>query len=201
MLQKNSVWFWVCFSCINAFWYAFLKENKPSRKCRTKLIKPSSENTFRQMDLCFSFKLIFKWIENLNVYHNIHLCLQMCVHVMKQKKCHYIGNCSFAHSLEERDVWTYMKNNSCENTPNSAIFWFYDLVMSIGRLCVLKRGVYFCAFSVRDMQQMYEMWLSLTNQHRRADSNLMTPPPEEKQIAMPTDCSESMVGGRRGGYV
>ncbi|KAK1793921.1 hypothetical protein P4O66_010834, partial [Electrophorus voltai] len=36
----------------------------------------------------------------------------MCVHVMKQKKCHYIGNCSFAHSLEERDVWTYMKNNS-----------------------------------------------------------------------------------------
>jgi hypothetical protein len=39
---------------------------------------------------------------------------QMCVHVMKQKKCHYIGNCSFAHSLEERDVWTYMKNNSCK---------------------------------------------------------------------------------------
>lgn len=38
----------------------------------------------------------------------------MCVHVMKQKKCHYIGNCSFAHSQEERDVWTYMKNNSCK---------------------------------------------------------------------------------------
>uniref|UniRef100_A0A4W5KUB4 Zinc finger CCCH-type containing 7B n=1 Tax=Hucho hucho TaxID=62062 RepID=A0A4W5KUB4_9TELE len=38
----------------------------------------------------------------------------MCVHVMKQKKCHYIGNCSFAHSLEERDVWTYMKDNSCK---------------------------------------------------------------------------------------
>ncbi|XP_026132544.1 zinc finger CCCH domain-containing protein 7B isoform X2 [Carassius auratus] len=88
----------------------------------------------------------------------------MCVHVMKQKKCHYIGNCSFAHSLEERDVWTYMKNNS-----------------------------------LRDMQQMYEMWLSLTNQNRRADSNLMTPPPEEKQIAMPTDYSESMVGRRLSG--
>uniref|UniRef100_A0A672Q7Y4 Zinc finger CCCH domain-containing protein 7B-like n=1 Tax=Sinocyclocheilus grahami TaxID=75366 RepID=A0A672Q7Y4_SINGR len=86
----------------------------------------------------------------------------MCVHVMKQKKCHYIGNCSFAHSLEERDVWTYMKNNS-----------------------------------LRDMQQMYEMWLSLTNQNRRADDTLMTPPPEEKQIAMPTDYSESMVGGCR----
>ncbi|XP_073684410.1 zinc finger CCCH domain-containing protein 7B isoform X2 [Garra rufa] len=88
----------------------------------------------------------------------------MCVHVMKQKKCHYIGNCSFAHSLEERDVWTYMKNNS-----------------------------------LRDMQQMYEMWLSLTNQNRRADGTLMTPPPEEKQIAMPTDYSESMVGRRMSG--
>lgn len=41
---------------------------------------------------------------------------------------------------------------------------------------------------------MYEMWLSLTNQNRRADGTLMTPPPEEKQIAMPTDYSESMVG-------
>ena len=47
----------------------------------------------------------------------------MCVHVMKQKKCHYIGNCSFAHSQEERDVWTYMKNNSCKNTCHvSALF-------------------------------------------------------------------------------
>ncbi|XP_051522856.1 zinc finger CCCH domain-containing protein 7B-like isoform X1 [Myxocyprinus asiaticus] len=88
----------------------------------------------------------------------------MCVHVMKQKKCHYIGNCSFAHSLEERDVWTYMKNNS-----------------------------------LRDMQQMYEMWLSLTNQNRRTDSTHLTPPLEEKQIAMPTDYSESMVGRRLSG--
>uniref|UniRef100_A0A4W4FDE7 C3H1-type domain-containing protein n=1 Tax=Electrophorus electricus TaxID=8005 RepID=A0A4W4FDE7_ELEEL len=82
----------------------------------------------------------------------------MCVHVMKQKKCHYIGNCSFAHSLEERDVWTYMKNNS-----------------------------------LRDMQQMYELWLSLTNQNRRSDGTLMTPPPDEKQNTMPTDYTESMV--------
>uniref|UniRef100_A0AAY4C4Y0 C3H1-type domain-containing protein n=1 Tax=Denticeps clupeoides TaxID=299321 RepID=A0AAY4C4Y0_9TELE len=82
----------------------------------------------------------------------------MCVHVMKQKKCHYIGNCSFAHSPEERDVWTYMKNNS-----------------------------------LRDMQQMYDMWLSLTNQNRRSDGTLMTPPPEEKPIAMSTDYAESVV--------
>ncbi|KAM9773111.1 zinc finger CCCH domain-containing protein 7B isoform 2-T2 [Syngnathus typhle] len=85
----------------------------------------------------------------------------MCVHVMKQKKCHYIGNCSFAHSLEERDVWTYMKNNS-----------------------------------LRDMQQMYELWLQLTNQSRRADSTAMTPPPDDKQVTITADYSESM-GGRR----
>ncbi|XP_029620711.1 zinc finger CCCH domain-containing protein 7B [Salmo trutta] len=50
-------------------------------------------------------------------------------------KCHYIGNCSFAHSLEDRDVWTYMKNNS-----------------------------------LRDMQQMYDMWLRLTSQNRITDA-------------------------------
>ncbi|XP_057682258.1 zinc finger CCCH domain-containing protein 7B isoform X2 [Corythoichthys intestinalis] len=85
----------------------------------------------------------------------------MCVHVMKQKKCHYIGNCSFAHSLEERDVWTYMKNNS-----------------------------------LRDMQQMYELWLQLTNQNRRTESTAATPPPEDKQVTITADYSENM-GGRR----
>ncbi|XP_012670099.1 zinc finger CCCH domain-containing protein 7B isoform X2 [Clupea harengus] len=88
----------------------------------------------------------------------------MCVHVMKQKKCHYIGNCSFAHSLEERDVWTYMKNNS-----------------------------------LRDMQQMYEMWLALTKQNRSSDGTLITPPPEEKQITMTTDYGESIAGRRLSG--
>uniref|UniRef100_H3D5Y1 Zinc finger CCCH-type containing 7B n=1 Tax=Tetraodon nigroviridis TaxID=99883 RepID=H3D5Y1_TETNG len=82
----------------------------------------------------------------------------MCVHVMKQKKCHYIGNCSFAHSLEERDVWTYMKNNS-----------------------------------LRDMQQMYELWLELTNQNRRSDASAVTPPPEDKQVTLTAEYTESMV--------
>ncbi|XP_067282823.1 zinc finger CCCH-type containing 7Ba [Pseudorasbora parva] len=36
----------------------------------------------------------------------------ICIHVLKQRKCHYIGNCSFAHSQEEKELWTYMKNNS-----------------------------------------------------------------------------------------
>ncbi|KAM9832415.1 zinc finger CCCH domain-containing protein 7B [Neosynchiropus ocellatus] len=81
----------------------------------------------------------------------------MCVHVMKQKKCHYIGNCSFAHSPEERDVWTYMKNNN-----------------------------------LRDMQQMYELWLQLTNQSRRSESSAVTPPPEDNQVTITADYSEGM---------
>ncbi|KAM9462202.1 zinc finger CCCH domain-containing protein 7B isoform 2-T2 [Clarias gariepinus] len=88
----------------------------------------------------------------------------MCVHVMKQKKCHYIGNCSFAHSSEERDVWTYMKNNS-----------------------------------LRDMQQMYDLWLSLTNQNRRTDGPLLTPPPEDKQNVMQADYTESVATRRMSG--
>lgn len=35
----------------------------------------------------------------------------ICIHVLKQRKCHYIGNCTFAHSQEEKELWTYMKNN------------------------------------------------------------------------------------------
>uniref|UniRef100_A0A3P8X2R6 Zinc finger CCCH-type containing 7B n=1 Tax=Cynoglossus semilaevis TaxID=244447 RepID=A0A3P8X2R6_CYNSE len=90
----------------------------------------------------------------------------MCVHVMKQKKCHYIGNCSFAHSLEERDVWTYMKNNS-----------------------------------LRDMQQMYELWLQLTNQSRRTESSAVTPPPDDKQVNITADYTDGMVSGREPGLL
>lgn len=50
------------------------------------------------------------------------------------------------------------------------------------------------------MQQMYDLWLSLTNQNRRSDGPLMTPPPEEKQNAMPADYTESVVGNRPTDY-
>ncbi|XP_041735551.1 zinc finger CCCH domain-containing protein 7B-like isoform X1 [Coregonus clupeaformis] len=83
----------------------------------------------------------------------------ICAHVVKQKKCHYIGNCAFAHSEEEKQVWTYMKNNG-----------------------------------LKDMQQLYDMWLTMTNQNRQPDDPLTTQPMEEKQIAMPTDYAEPMSG-------
>uniref|UniRef100_A0A4W6DF91 Zinc finger CCCH-type containing 7B n=1 Tax=Lates calcarifer TaxID=8187 RepID=A0A4W6DF91_LATCA len=48
---------------------------------------------------------------------------------------------------------------------------------------------------LRDMQQMYDMWLTLTTQNRQADGTMLTQPiPEEKYIAMPTDYAELMSG-------
>ncbi|XP_053299534.1 zinc finger CCCH domain-containing protein 7A isoform X3 [Pleuronectes platessa] len=37
---------------------------------------------------------------------------EICIHVTSGKKCQYFGNCTFAHSVEERDLWTYMKENN-----------------------------------------------------------------------------------------
>ncbi|KAM9305544.1 zinc finger CCCH domain-containing protein 7A [Gastrophryne carolinensis] len=34
---------------------------------------------------------------------------ELCHHVHNGKKCQYIGNCAFAHSLEEKEIWTYMR--------------------------------------------------------------------------------------------
>ncbi|XP_051569358.1 zinc finger CCCH domain-containing protein 7B-like isoform X2 [Myxocyprinus asiaticus] len=81
----------------------------------------------------------------------------ICVHVMKQRKCHYIGNCSFAHSQEEKDLWTYMKNNG-----------------------------------FRDIQQVYDVWLTTSNQNRQSDGTSLSQPMEEKQITLPTDFAEPM---------
>ncbi|XP_068108148.1 zinc finger CCCH domain-containing protein 7B isoform X2 [Hyperolius riggenbachi] len=36
---------------------------------------------------------------------------EICVHVQNGRKCQYPGNCTFAHSNEEKDMWTYMKEN------------------------------------------------------------------------------------------
>lgn len=82
----------------------------------------------------------------------------ICIHVLKQRKCNYIGNCSFAHSLEEKDLWTYMKNNG-----------------------------------YRDIQQVFDDWLSTSNQNRASDSTSPSQPMEEKQITMPTDFAEPLL--------
>ncbi|XP_035510919.1 zinc finger CCCH-type containing 7Ba [Morone saxatilis] len=48
---------------------------------------------------------------------------------------------------------------------------------------------------LRDMQQMYDIWLTSTTQNRQADGAMLTQPvPEEKYIVMPTDYAEPMSG-------
>ncbi|XP_068100838.1 zinc finger CCCH domain-containing protein 7A [Hyperolius riggenbachi] len=35
---------------------------------------------------------------------------ELCHHIVTGKKCQYIGNCAFAHSQEEKEIWTYMRD-------------------------------------------------------------------------------------------
>ncbi|CDQ80655.1 unnamed protein product [Oncorhynchus mykiss] len=57
--------------------------------------------------------------------------------------------------------------------------------------------------SLRDMQQMFDMWLRLTSQNRLTDASLMASPLEEKWVSLTTDSTESLVSGlsHRGGGV
>ncbi|KAM4535426.1 zinc finger CCCH domain-containing protein 7B-like [Fundulus diaphanus] len=41
----------------------------------------------------------------------IPLQYDMCAQILEKRKCNYTGNCTFAHSQEEKDMWKYMKNN------------------------------------------------------------------------------------------
>ncbi|KAM3864469.1 zinc finger CCCH domain-containing protein 7A [Diretmus argenteus] len=55
-----------------------------------------------------------KWttVRSLPTKKPIPSQFEICMHVTAGKKCQYIGNCTFAHSVEERDLWTYMKENN-----------------------------------------------------------------------------------------
>ncbi|XP_004705915.1 zinc finger CCCH domain-containing protein 7A [Echinops telfairi] len=65
-----------------------------------------------------------KWmnIRPLPTKKQMPLQFDLCNHVASGKKCQYIGNCSFAHSPEEREVWTYMKENGIQDMEQ-----FYEL--------------------------------------------------------------------------
>ncbi|KAL8175267.1 UNVERIFIED_CONTAM: Zinc finger CCCH domain-containing protein 7A, partial [Gekko kuhli] len=54
-----------------------------------------------------------KWmtIRPLPTKKQVPLQFDLCNHIASGKKCQYVGNCSFAHSPEEREMWTYMKEN------------------------------------------------------------------------------------------
>lgn len=48
---------------------------------------------------------------------------EICMHVSAGKKCQYIGNCTFAHSTEERDLWTFMKENNIADMEQLYEMW------------------------------------------------------------------------------
>uniref|UniRef100_A0AAR2LZG4 C3H1-type domain-containing protein n=1 Tax=Pygocentrus nattereri TaxID=42514 RepID=A0AAR2LZG4_PYGNA len=48
---------------------------------------------------------------------------EICMHVAAGKKCQYIGNCTFAHSAEEKEVWTYMKENNIADMEQLYELW------------------------------------------------------------------------------
>ncbi|XP_074052515.1 zinc finger CCCH domain-containing protein 7A [Macrotis lagotis] len=65
-----------------------------------------------------------KWmnIRPLPTKKQMPLQFDLCNHIASGKKCQYVGNCSFAHSPEEREVWTYMKENGIQDMEQ-----FYDI--------------------------------------------------------------------------
>lgn len=65
-----------------------------------------------------------KWmnIRPLPTKKQMPLQFDLCNHIANRKKCQYVGNCSFAHSPEEREVWTYMKDNKIHDIEQ-----FYEL--------------------------------------------------------------------------
>ncbi|PWA33179.1 hypothetical protein CCH79_00013707 [Gambusia affinis] len=54
-----------------------------------------------------------KWVLVRPLPHakNFPLYYDMCAQVLEKRKCNYTGNCTFAHSQEEKEMWMYMKNN------------------------------------------------------------------------------------------
>uniref|UniRef100_A0A672Z8B6 Zinc finger CCCH domain-containing protein 7B-like n=1 Tax=Sphaeramia orbicularis TaxID=375764 RepID=A0A672Z8B6_9TELE len=57
-----------------------------------------------------------KWVMVRPLPHSKNFPVQydICTQILDKGKCNYIGNCTFAHSQEEKKMWMYMKNNDCE---------------------------------------------------------------------------------------
>ncbi|KAJ7306032.1 hypothetical protein JRQ81_010398 [Phrynocephalus forsythii] len=66
-----------------------------------------------------------KWntIRPLPTKKQVPLQFDLCNHIASGKKCQYVGNCSFAHSHEEREMWTYMKENGIQDMEQLYDMW------------------------------------------------------------------------------
>uniref|UniRef100_A0A4W3I1W9 Zinc finger CCCH-type containing 7A n=1 Tax=Callorhinchus milii TaxID=7868 RepID=A0A4W3I1W9_CALMI len=47
----------------------------------------------------------------------------LCMNIAKGKKCQYTGNCFFAHSHEEKEMWTYMKDINIQDMEQLYEMW------------------------------------------------------------------------------
>ncbi|ETE69741.1 Zinc finger CCCH domain-containing protein 7B, partial [Ophiophagus hannah] len=54
---------------------------------------------------------------------NFAISSQLCIHAQNGRKCQYVGNCSFAHSPEEREMWTFMKENKILDMQQTYDMW------------------------------------------------------------------------------
>lgn len=112
------------------------------------------------------------------------------MHVAAGKKCQYVGNCTFAHSTEERDLWTFMKENNSESPLFAAEFkrlsW-PDVTLAIG----------FCAFPVADSDQLYDKWLQSQKAGWSEENANVSVRENGKPIHMPTDYLEEVVSWQK----
>ncbi|KAM8844443.1 zinc finger CCCH domain-containing protein 7B-like isoform 2-T2 [Spinachia spinachia] len=66
-----------------------------------------------------------KWVQVRPLPHakNFPVQYEICTQMLKKKKCNYSGNCTFAHSQEEKEMWMYMKNNNLLEMQHMYDMW------------------------------------------------------------------------------
>ncbi|KAM9745753.1 zinc finger CCCH domain-containing protein 7B-like isoform 1-T2 [Menidia menidia] len=66
-----------------------------------------------------------KWVQVRPLPHakNFPLQYDMCAQILEKRKCNYHGNCTFAHSPEEKEMWMYMKNNELIDMQQMYDMW------------------------------------------------------------------------------
>ncbi|XP_056608502.1 zinc finger CCCH domain-containing protein 7A isoform X2 [Triplophysa dalaica] len=99
-----------------------IEPDKNKKYCSAKARHPWSKE--RRVVLVSSVERK-KWttVRTLPTKKPVPLQFEICMHVAAGKKCQYIGNCTFAHSTEERDLWTFMKENNVSDMEHLYEMW------------------------------------------------------------------------------
>lgn len=72
-------------------------------------------------------------------------------------------------------------------------FSYFEHVCELGLSFWINDWGHMFSTADRDIQQVFDDWLSTSNQNRASDSTSPSQPMEEKQITMPTDFAEPLV--------